>query len=73
VYKFGRDRDLNENHRDFNERVCDFSTNGIAWTVIQRREAADLQENFNRSWHDYKNGFGDLHKEFWFGNDYIHK
>jgi angiopoietin 2 len=74
VYKFGLDRDRNQGLRDFNERVCDFNIDdGIGWTVIQNRQPGDAQENFNRSWNEYKNGFGDLHKEFWYGNDFIHK
>lgn len=32
-----------------------------------------MPENFNRSWNDYKNGFGNLSSEFWYGNDFIHK
>lgn len=63
----------NEAGRFFYERYCDFNTNGGAWTVIQRRYVNDQQENFNRSWSDYKFGFGDLDREFWFGNDFIHK
>ncbi|XP_065566182.1 techylectin-5B-like [Artemia franciscana] len=30
-------------------------------------------QNFSLSWQDYRFGFGDLNKEFWFGNDYIHR
>nr|XP_029718455.1 angiopoietin-2-like [Aedes albopictus] len=71
VYTFGL-IELNEANRDINRRYCKFATDGTAWTVIQRRELTDLQENFNRSWSEYKNGFGDLSNEFWFGNNFIH-
>ena len=41
--------------------------------VIQRRgDYGEPRENFKRNWTEYKHGFGDLDKEFWFGNDYIH-
>lgn len=41
--------------------------------MIQRRFAKHSEQNFNRTWLDYKNGFGDLDNEFWLGNDFIHK
>ena len=37
-------------------------------TVILRRKFGG-SENFNRSWEDYVNGFGDLEGEFWLGLD----
>ena len=41
--------------------------------VIQRRgDFEEPRENFDRTWTDYKHGFGDPLKEFWIGNDYIH-
>ncbi|XP_078669884.1 fibrinogen-like protein 1 [Branchiostoma floridae x Branchiostoma belcheri] len=40
------------------------------WTVIQRRE--DGNENFNRTWADYKQGFGNPWREYWIGNDRLH-
>lgn len=38
--------------------------------MIQRR--VDGSVSFDRSWRDYRDGFGDLHSEFWLGNDHIH-
>lgn len=74
IYKFASNDEVsNDAGRFFYERYCDFATDGGAWTVIQRRYVNDQQENFNRSWLEYKLGFGELDKEFWFGNDFIHK
>ncbi|XP_053950755.1 fibroleukin [Anastrepha ludens] len=72
VYKFSSP-ELNEAGRDFNERYCAFATDGAPWTLIQNRGPYDEHENFNRSWVDYRNGFGELNKEFWFGNEFIHR
>uniref|UniRef100_A0A182PGU2 Fibrinogen C-terminal domain-containing protein n=1 Tax=Anopheles epiroticus TaxID=199890 RepID=A0A182PGU2_9DIPT len=72
VYTFA-EVELNEARRDYNRRYCEFATDGTAWTVVQRRNWYDLQENFNRSWNEYKHGFGDLGYEFWMGNDFIHR
>lgn len=58
------------------EHLCSYDKNGSAWTVIQLRgprNGESMLVNFNRSWNDYKNGFGNLSNEFWYGNDFIHK
>uniref|UniRef100_A0A7M5WKI7 Fibrinogen C-terminal domain-containing protein n=1 Tax=Clytia hemisphaerica TaxID=252671 RepID=A0A7M5WKI7_9CNID len=49
---------------------CDQTTSGGGWTVIQRR--MDGSTNFYRTWEQYKIGFGQLHHEFWQGNEDIH-
>ncbi|XP_028315281.1 fibrinogen-like protein 1 [Gouania willdenowi] len=48
---------------------CDMSDEG-GWIVVQRR--IDGSETFNRSWTEYKVGFGDMGAEFWLGNDNLH-
>jgi angiopoietin 2 len=74
VYTFGTTgRELNAKGRDFYQQYCEYSTEGMAWTIIQKRDNFYPPENFNRSWDDYKNGFGNLSRDFWFGNDFIHK
>ncbi|XP_043283329.1 angiopoietin-related protein 7-like [Venturia canescens] len=53
---------------------CDMETNGGGWTIIQRRGGPfEGRVDFNRSWNEYANGFGDLEGEFWFGNEVVHR
>lgn len=73
IYKFSDREELDEAGRDFNKRFCVFPKEGFGYTVIQNRGPYGQQENFNRSWLDYRNGFGDLNEEFWFGNEFVHQ
>nr|XP_019588792.1 PREDICTED: fibrinogen alpha chain [Rhinolophus sinicus] len=53
---------------------CDQETGLGGWLLIQQRMNGSL--NFNRTWQDYKRGFGSLDDkgegEFWLGNEYLH-
>ena len=50
---------------------CDQKNAGGGWTVVQRRLDGSL--DFDRNWSDYRNGFGNLDGEFWFGMEKIHR
>ncbi|GBN98126.1 hypothetical protein AVEN_32423-1, partial [Araneus ventricosus] len=42
------------------------------WTVLQRRgNFSRPNDYFFQDWASYKNGFGDIEKDFWIGNDNI--
>ncbi|ETE67880.1 Fibrinogen alpha chain, partial [Ophiophagus hannah] len=53
---------------------CDQETTLGGWLLIQQRLDGSL--NFNRTWEDYKKGFGSLdvkgRGEFWLGNEHLH-
>ena len=49
---------------------CRMSILGGGWTVIQRR--IDESLSFEVDWESYKHGFGEISREFWYGNENIH-
>ncbi|KAJ8033642.1 Fibrinogen C domain-containing protein 1-A [Holothuria leucospilota] len=54
-----------DGYPDAFEVYCDNSIDGVGWTVFQRRIEGSIY--FNRTWKDYKNGFGFQSNEFWLG------
>ena len=56
-------------------------TNGAPWTVLMRRQNRtfaftqqlnSMQVNFNRTWEEYRVGFGNVMYEHWLGLEYMH-
>ncbi|KAK8745922.1 hypothetical protein OTU49_000118, partial [Cherax quadricarinatus] len=52
---------------------CDMETDGGGWTVFLKRQKQFRQMNFNRTWAEYKDGFGDPSREYWLGNEALYK
>ncbi|KAM7402040.1 hypothetical protein PAMP_017311 [Pampus punctatissimus] len=53
-------------HRPVLEAKCDMEMAGGGWTVIQNRQDGSL--DFNRTWQEYREGFGSPQGEHWLGN-----
>ena len=52
------------------EAYCDTSNGGGGWLVVQRRQ--DGSVDFNRTWLEYEDGFGNLIGELWYGLKALH-
>ncbi|KAH8405213.1 hypothetical protein KR222_010342 [Zaprionus bogoriensis] len=50
---------------------CDDITGDFPWIVIQRRVSRRV--DFNRSWEDFKKGFGDVNGDYFIGLEAIHR
>ncbi|XP_062609639.1 fibrinogen-like protein 1 [Saccostrea cucullata] len=59
-------------HNETQVRVyCDMETESGGWTAIQKRVSGSV--SFDRTWAEYKNGFGNANDSYWIGNDVIHE
>uniref|UniRef100_A0A4W5QPL3 Fibrinogen C-terminal domain-containing protein n=1 Tax=Hucho hucho TaxID=62062 RepID=A0A4W5QPL3_9TELE len=48
---------------------CNMEAAGGGWSVIQRRKDGTM--DFQRTWKEYKMGFGSLFGEHWLGNEFV--
>ncbi|XP_050707176.1 microfibril-associated glycoprotein 4-like isoform X2 [Eriocheir sinensis] len=51
---------------------CDMETDGGGWTVFLNRQNQASQLDFNRTWDEYKEGFGRPYEEYWMGLETLH-
>ncbi|XP_008421183.1 angiopoietin-1 isoform X1 [Poecilia reticulata] len=75
LYKAGFHRNsvytIQINPQETRKVFCNMESAGGGWTVIQRRQ--DGSEDFQRTWKEYKLGFGSLLAEHWLGNEHIYQ
>ncbi|XP_028970122.1 angiopoietin-4 [Esox lucius] len=57
------------NMTDPTQVFCDMETSGGGWTLFQRRFNGNV--DFQRTWKEYKLGFGDPAGEHWLGNELV--
>ncbi|XP_069802159.1 fibrinogen-like protein 1-like protein [Dendropsophus ebraccatus] len=50
---------------------CHIDKDGKPWTVIQKNSKM-TEITWHESWTTFKYGFGNVMKDFWLGNEYIH-
>lgn len=53
------------------EAICRQTQFGKGWLVVLQQYDRNL--DYNRSWDEYKNGFGSLDREFWMGLEMLHQ
>ncbi|XP_078263254.1 fibrinogen-like protein 1-like protein [Rhinoraja longicauda] len=51
---------------------CDMQSAEGGWTIIQHI-TANSSLDFDRTWQDYKQGFGFVNGDHWLGNDFMHR
>lgn len=49
---------------------CDMTTPGGSWLVFQRRKDGSM--DFEQTWNQYLNGFGNASGELWLGNEALY-
>ncbi|XP_067111624.1 angiopoietin-1 [Osmerus mordax] len=60
---------ININPQETKKVYCNMETAGGGWTLIQRRE--DGSVDFQKTWKEYKMGFGSVSAEHWLGNENV--
>ncbi|XP_067281731.1 LOW QUALITY PROTEIN: angiopoietin-1 [Pseudorasbora parva] len=61
---------INISPQETRKVYCNMESAGGGWTVIQRR--VDGSVDFQRTWKEYKMGFGSVSAEQWLGNEFVH-
>uniref|UniRef100_A0A8C7M740 Angiopoietin 1 n=1 Tax=Oncorhynchus kisutch TaxID=8019 RepID=A0A8C7M740_ONCKI len=61
---------ININAQETKKVHCNMETAGGGWTIIQRREDGSL--DFQKTWKEYKTGFGMVSAEHWLGNEFVY-
>ncbi|KAM9414990.1 angiopoietin-1-like isoform 1-T2 [Salvelinus alpinus] len=61
---------ININAQETKKVHCNMETAGGGWTIIQRRE--DGSVDFQKTWKEYKTGFGTVSAEHWLGNEFVY-
>ncbi|XP_073786580.1 angiopoietin-1 isoform X1 [Danio rerio] len=61
---------INISPQETKKVYCVMESAGGGWTVIQKRE--DGTVDFQKTWKEYKMGFGSVSGEHWLGNEFVH-